>query len=46
VVFWGLLVFIAILVVTVVVLIYLKIRGQEEWMQKVQLVFEQSGGGH
>ncbi len=46
VVFWGLMVFIAILVVTIAVLIYLKVRGQEEWMQKAQLVFEQSGGGH
>ena len=39
-------VFIAILAVTIAVLIYLKVRGQEEWMQKAQLVFEQSGGGH
>lgn len=46
VVFWGLLVFIAIVLVTIAVLIYLKVRGQEEWMQKAQLVFEQSGGGH
>ncbi len=46
VVFWGLMVFIAILVVTIAVLIYLKIRGQEDWMQKAQLVFEQSGSSH
>jgi amino acid transporter len=46
VVFWGLLVFIAVLVVTIVALVYLRARGQEEWMHKAQLVFEQSGGGH
>jgi len=46
VVFWGLLVFIAVLVVTIVALLYLRARGQEEWMHKAQLVFEQSGGGH
>jgi amino acid transporter len=46
VVFWGLLVFIAVLVVTIVALVYLRARGQEEWMRKAQLVFEQSGGGH
>jgi len=46
VVFWGLLVFIAIIVVTVAALIYLRLRGQEEWMTKAQLVFEQSGSSH
>jgi len=46
VVFWGLLVFIAVLAVTIVALLYLRARGQEEWMHKAQLVFEQSGGGH
>jgi amino acid transporter len=46
VVFWGLMVFIAIVVITIAVLIYLKARGQEEWMQKAQLVFEQTGSGH
>src|SRR5712691_11528814 len=45
-VFWGLMVFIAVLVVTIVALIYLRARGQEDWMRKAQLVFEQSGGGH
>jgi len=35
-----------VLVVTIVALIYLRARGQEEWMSKAQLVFEQSGGGH
>ena len=46
VVFWGLMVFIAILAVTILALIYLRVRGQEEWMAKAQLVFEQSGSGH
>jgi amino acid transporter len=46
VVFWGLMVFIAIVVVTIVALIYMRVRGQEEWMAKAQLVFEQSGSGH
>ncbi len=45
-VYWGLLVFIAVLVVTIVTLIYLRARGQEDWMRKAQLVYEQSGGGH
>jgi len=46
VVFWGLMVFIAVLVITIVALIYLRVRGQEDWMRKAQLVFEQSGSGH
>jgi len=46
VVFWGLMVFIAILAVTILALIYLRVRGHEEWMTKAQLVFEQSGSGH
>jgi hypothetical protein len=46
VVYWGLLVFVGVLVVTIVALIYLRVRGQEDWMRKAQLVFEQSGGGH
>ena len=46
VVFWGLMVFIAILAVTILALIYLRVRGHEEWMAKAQLVFEQSGSGH
>jgi amino acid transporter len=45
-VYWGLLVFIAVLVLTIVTLIYLRARGQEDWMRKAQLVYEQSGGGH
>ena len=46
VVFWGLMVFIAVLVITLLGLIYLRVRGQEDWMRKAQLVFEQTGGGH
>ena len=38
--------FIAVLVITIVALIYLRVTGQEDWMRKAQLVFEQSGGGH
>ncbi len=45
-VYWGLLVFIAILVITIVALIYLRVSGKEDWMRKAQLVFEQSGSGH
>ena len=30
----------------VLALIYLRVRGHEEWMTKAQLVFEQSGSGH
>jgi amino acid transporter len=45
-VFWGLMVFIAVLVITIVALIYLRVTGREDWMRKAQLVFEQSGGGH
>jgi len=45
-VYWGLLVFIAVLVITILALIYLRVRGQEDWMRKAQLVFEQSGSGH
>src|SRR5229473_2584516 len=43
---WGLLVFIAVLALTILALIYLRVRGQEDWMRKAQLVFEQSGSGH
>jgi amino acid transporter len=46
VVFWGLMVFIAVLVVTIVALIYMRVTHKEGWMAKAQLVFEQSGGGH
>jgi amino acid transporter len=45
-VYWGLLVFIAVLVITIAALIYLRVTGKEDWMRKAQLVFEQSGGGH
>lgn len=45
-VFWGLMTFIVVLVLTVVVLIYLRVTGHEDWMRRAQLVFEQSGGGH
>jgi len=46
VVFWGLMVFFAVLAVTIGALIYMRARHQEGWMSKAQLVFEQSGGGH
>jgi len=26
--------------------VYLRARGQEDWMRRAQLVFEHSGGGH
>jgi amino acid transporter len=45
-VYWGLLVFIVVLVITIAALIYLRVTGREDWMRKAQLVFEQSGGGH
>jgi len=45
-VYWGLLVFIAVLALTILALIYLRVRGQEDWMRKAQLVFEQSGSSH
>ena len=43
-VFWGLMTFIVVLVLTVVILIYLKVTGKEDWMRRAQLVFEQTGG--
>lgn len=43
-VFWGLMTFIVVLALTVVILIYLKVSGQEDWMRRAQLVFEQTGG--
>jgi len=46
VVFWGLLVFIAVLAITIIALVYMHVTGREDWMRKAQLVFEQSGGGH
>jgi amino acid transporter len=45
-VFWGLMTFIVVLALTVVILIYLRVTGREDWMHRAQLVFEQSGGGH
>ena len=45
-VFWGLMTFIVVLVLTVVILVYLRVTGKEDWMRRAQLVFEQSGGGH
>jgi hypothetical protein len=45
-VFWGLMVFIAVLVVTIAGLVYMRARRQEQWMAKAQLVFEQSGSAH
>jgi amino acid transporter len=45
-VFWGLMTFIVVLALTVVILIYLRVTGREDWMRRAQLVFEQSGGGH
>ena len=26
--------------------VYLRVTGREDWMRRAQLVFEQSGGGH
>jgi amino acid transporter len=46
VVYWGLLVFFAIVVVTILALIFMRVTGREEWMAKAQLVFEQSGSSH
>jgi amino acid transporter len=43
-VFWGLMTFIVVLALTVVILIYLKVAGKEDWMRRAQLVFEQTGG--
>jgi amino acid transporter len=45
-VFWGLMVFIVVLVITIAALIYLRVTGREDWMRKAQLVFEESGGSH
>ena len=45
-VFWGLMTFIVVLALTVVILIYLRVTGKEDWMRRAQLVFEQSGGSH
>jgi amino acid transporter len=45
-VFYGLMVFIAVLALTILALVFMRIRRQEEWMHKAQLVFEESGGSH
>ena len=45
-VFWGLMTFIVVLVLTVVILIYLRVTGKEDWIRRAELVFEQSGGSH
>ena len=45
-VFYGLMTFIVVLALTVVILIYLRVTGHEDWMRRAQLVFEQSGGSH
>jgi hypothetical protein len=38
--------FIVVLVLAVVILIYLRVTGKEDWMRRAQLVFEQSGRNH
>jgi amino acid transporter len=43
-VFWGLMTFIVIVILTIVALAVLAVRGNEEWLHKAQLVFEESGG--
>jgi amino acid transporter len=43
---WGLLCFIVLLIITALVLVVLKARGNEAWLGKAQLVFEAEGGGH
>jgi amino acid transporter len=43
---WGLMCFLVLVLVTIVILLVLKVRGNEEWLQKAQLVFEGSAGGH
>ena len=43
-VYWGLMVYIAVVALTVIILVYLRIRGREDWMHRAQLVFEQTGG--
>src|SRR5215470_14192321 len=43
-VFWGLMTFFVVVLITIGVLVYLKVTGQEDWMRRAQLVFEQTGG--
>jgi amino acid transporter len=45
-VFWGLMSFIVLVVITLLALVFLRVRGREDWLRKAQLVFEESGGGH
>jgi amino acid transporter len=45
-VYWGLMCFIVLVVVTVLALVLLRVRGREDWLRRAQLVFEESGGGH
>jgi amino acid transporter len=45
-VYWGLLCFIALVILTLLALVVLRVRGREDWMHRAQLVFEESGGGH
>ena len=45
-VYWGLMCFIVLVVVTVLALVLLRVRGREDWLHRAQLVFEESGGGH
>src|SRR5690348_16702869 len=45
-VFWGLMTFIVVLVLTLAALVYLRASRREDWMHRAQLVFEQSGAGH
>jgi amino acid transporter len=45
-VYWGLMCFIVLVVVTVLALVLLRARGREDWLHRAQLVFEESGGGH
>jgi amino acid transporter len=43
---WGLLTFTIVAILAILALLYLRSRGREEWLQKAQMVFEESGGGH
>jgi hypothetical protein len=38
--------YIVLVVITVLALVFLRVRGREDWLRKAQLVFEESGGGH
>jgi amino acid transporter len=45
-VFWGLMSYLVLVVITLLALVFLRARGREDWLRKAQLVFEESGGGH